>query len=441
MIGEQHALLAGQSPNWTPDEKVAKDIDYMKSEIKSAKDELHKTGYSSEDNLDNKAKLAHYQEQIKLAESGENYTTSFNWKPSEEPSYIDKKLLEQEKQEASEGLSVLQYNARSVNATEQDKEAYDNALNKVLFTTEQIDNINNGQAYQIKEGGPTYSSSTPQQQNNHLAHFTKQLDVMGSESTGFYQQQVSNIESGQSYQLESGGTVFNSTSSNVNGEVGNTASTEQLNSHKAQLESLANSNGQQSTFAKQQIANIESGQTYKVEAGGAIYNDASEHRSTLQSLASQNAALGIKNDFYQTQLDNLNSGKEYKLTKDSDGGNSPTYRNANSEQKQTHLSQFKDIEKKATESGKFYEEQLNNLNSGSDYQTKVDGETYRSVNSNQQSKDLETLKARASNGVSNEDKGWLLEQMNNMQSGKEYKIEQGSDETFKGIFTPYDIPK
>jgi hypothetical protein len=32
MIGEQHALLAGQSPNWTPDEKVAKDIDYMKSE-------------------------------------------------------------------------------------------------------------------------------------------------------------------------------------------------------------------------------------------------------------------------------------------------------------------------------------------------------------------------------------------------------------------------
>ena len=107
MIGEQHALLAGQSPNWTPDEKVAKDIDYMKSEIKSAKDELHKTGYSSEDNLDNKAKLAHYQEQIKLAESGENYTTSFNWKPSEEPSYIDKKLLEQEKQEASEGLSVL----------------------------------------------------------------------------------------------------------------------------------------------------------------------------------------------------------------------------------------------------------------------------------------------------------------------------------------------
>jgi hypothetical protein len=238
----------------------------------------------------------------------------------------------------------------------------------------------------------------------------------------FTSNRLSNIESGQPYQLESGGTVFNSTSSNVNGEVGNTASTEQLNSHKAQLESLANSNGQQSTFAKQQIENIESGQTYKVEAGGAIYNDASEHRSTLQSLASKNAALGIKNDFYQTQLDNLNSGKEYKLTKDSDGGNSPTYRNANSEQKQTHLSQFKD---KATESGKFYEEQLNNLNSGSDYQTKVDGETYRSVNSNQQSKDLETLKARANSGVSNEDKGWLLEQMNNMQSGKEYKIEQG----------------
>ena len=31
--------------------------------------------------------------------------------------------------------------------------------------------------------------------------------------------------------------------------------------------------------------------------------------------------------------------------------------------------------------------------------------------------------------------------MNNMQSGKEYKLEQGSDETFKDIFTQHDIPK
>ena len=210
MIGEQHALISGQAPDWTPDERTANDIEYMRSQIESAKNELHKTGYSPEDNLDNKAKLAHYQQQLKFAESGEHYTTSFNWKPSEEPSYIDKKLLEQEKQEASEGLSVLQYNARSVNATDRDKEAYDNALNKVLFTSEQIENINSGQAYQTKEGGPTYSSSTMSQQKEHLSRLEGMVNNAGNDGSNtneyraWINEQIHNMQSGKEYKMEKG---------------------------------------------------------------------------------------------------------------------------------------------------------------------------------------------------------------------------------------------
>ena len=139
-----------------------------------------------------------------------SYTTSFNWKPSEEPSYIDKKLLEQEKQEASEGLSVLQYNARSVNATDRDKEAYDNALNKVLFTSEQIENINSGQAYQTKEGGPTYSSSTMSQQKEHLSRLEGMVNNAGNDGSNtneyraWINEQIHNMQSGKEYKMEKG---------------------------------------------------------------------------------------------------------------------------------------------------------------------------------------------------------------------------------------------
>jgi hypothetical protein len=69
---------------------------------------------------------------------------------------------------------------------------------------------------------------------------------------------------------------------------------------------------------------------------------------------------------------------------------------------------------------------------------KEGGPTYSSSTPQQQNNHLDHFTKKLDD--SNEDKGWLLEQMNNMQSGKEYKLEQGSDETFKGIFTPYDIP-
>ena len=344
MIGEQHALLSGQTPNWTPDEKTAKDIEHLRYEADKAgrligvnEDLVEKASspntreQAADDLIDNKARFAHYQEQLKLAESGQEYTTSFNSNPSEEPSYIDRKILEQEQQRASEGISVLQYNARSENATEADKEAYDSALSKILFTTQQIENIDNGQAYQTKESGPTYSASSLQQQSEHLMELKGQLNAINN----------------------------------------------------AQPEPSGEMN-----FNQQQVDNINAGQPYQLEKDGISYTSSPDHADELANIIAQQNSLGIKDDFYQNQFDNLISGNEYQLQKD--------------------------------------------------------GEIYQHISQEQQSEHFSTLEQRTINEqptMNDEDREWIMEQINNMQSGMEYKLDKNSDDTYKGIFVPFDVPK